>query len=169
MGAPQLVLGAWSSLSDARAGDISLTGLGAVFAGLLILFGAMALMGWILHGRKVARAAAVAPPEPPSDEVEAEAPPVVVVAADDVEPEEEPFVLPKTPETLVPSSLVSAAVLALHFYDKGALALGETRRLDVDGIPRTVTLLAEGFMNRARVDGEEVIFSRSRIAPQEAV
>ena len=84
-----------------------------------------------------------------------------------VEAEDEPFVLPVTPITLVPASLISGATLALHLYDKGELALGETRRFEVDGIKRTVTLLAAGYMNRARVDGEEIAFMLTRVAEAE--
>ncbi len=163
-----------ANLGDARAGGISVTGIGAVFAGLLVLFGFMTLLGWIFYGRKQAEAA-----EPETDvggpsgpNVGAEAPPTEETEDDeddeDGEPEEEPFVLPETPAHLVPSSLISGAALALHLFDKGQMALGESKRLEVDGLPRTVVLLAVGTMNRARVDGEEIVFSRSRIAPEEA-
>ena len=88
--------------------------------------------------------------------------------AEEEESEDKPITLPETPVHMIPSSLISGAALALHLYDKGGLALGETRSLDVDGISRTVTLLAVGYTNRATVDGEEIVFSRSRIAPNEA-
>ena len=155
--------GRWANLSDVRAGDISLTGLSAVFVGLLILFGFMSFLAYLFHGRNAAAAADPGrePVEDPSKLEERSR------ATVDPEPEDLPFTLPETPITMVPASLISGATLALHLFDKGELALGEPRRFEVDGIPRTVTLLAAGFMNRARVDGEEVAFSLTRVAPDE--
>jgi len=149
--------GRWANLSDVRAGGISVTGIGAVFAGLLLLFGFMTLLSWFLHGRKQA---AEEDDNPEPEPIGAEKPLL--------QPDDEPFTLPETPLHMVPSSMIGAAALALHLYDRGALALGEARGLETDGIPRTVTLLAVGTMNRARVDGEEIVFARTRIAPDEA-
>ena len=171
--------GRWQNMADARAGGISLTGIGAVFAGLAILFGFMTLLGWIFYGRKQVAAGAGAELDstvggPSRADSGRDAPPTedgadADAAADaEDEPEEEPFVLPETPPYLVPSTLISGAALALHLYDKGALGLGVAQQLEVDGLPRKVVLLAVGTMNRARVDGEEIVFSRTRIAPEEA-
>ncbi|MFH1531100.1 MAG: OadG family protein [Pseudomonadota bacterium] len=166
--------GRWSSLADTRAFGISVMGFGAVFSGLLILFGLMALMGWFFSRRKVAALEAGQPaPESaaggsPGPEAAQEEPPAEAAEVESEPGEDDPFVLPETPAHRVPASLISSAAFALHLYDKGRLALGETRSLTVDGIPRTVTLLAAGFMNRARVDGEEIVFSQTRIAPEEA-
>jgi len=167
-------IGSWSNLSDVRAFSISVTGFAVVFCGLMILFGFMALMGWFFHGRKVTAAAELLPvPESPArgasgPDSAPEGPPSEVVEVESESVEDEPFVLPETPGHMVPSSLISGAALALHLYEKGGLALGEPRNLEVDGIPRMVTLLAVGFANRARVDGEEIVFSQTRIAPDEA-
>ncbi len=179
MGALHIILGAvsgiaeeggdfgrWANLGDARVGGISMTGLGAVFAGLAILFGLMTLLGWIFYGRAAALEAKAEPDVGGASGPDSapEGPPTV-----EPEPEEdEAFVLPETPVHMIPSSLISGAALALHLYDKGGLVLGENRSLVVDGISRTVTLLAVGYTNRATVDGEEIIFSRTRIAPDEA-
>ena len=166
-------IGSWSNLSDVRAFSISVTGFAVVFSGLLILFGFMALMGWFFHGRKLTAAAELPVAESQANGASGpgsapDGPPTEVAQVDTESGEDEPFVLPETPGHMVPSSLISGAALALHLYEKGGLALGEPRYLEVDGIPRTVTLLAVGFSNRARVDGEEIVFSQTRIAPDEA-
>jgi len=150
--------GRWTNLSDVRAGVIALTGLSAVFIGLLILFGFMSFLAYFFYGRNAAAATAADPSRDQARRAQEAT----------VDPEDLPFTLPETPITMVPASLISGATLALHLYDKGELALGETRRFEVDGIPRTVALLAAGYMNRARVDGEEVAFSLTRVAPDEA-
>jgi hypothetical protein len=187
MGALHLILGAvsgiareggdfgrWQNMADARAGGISLTGIGAVFAGLVILFGFMTLLGWFFSGRKpvvtveVGSEPAVGGASGPDEAAQGPTDEVEGAAEEPGEPEEEPFVLPETPPHLVPSTLISGAALALHLYDEGALALGQAQQLEVDGLPRKVVLLAVGTMNRARVDGEEIVFSRTRIAPEEA-
>ena len=145
-------------------------GISGVFLALMGVFVFMILVGRLFRGRKDDGAdAGFARPT----EIEASSVPLPDPSRDQarraqeatVEPEDEPFVLPVTPITMVPSSLVSGATLALHLYDKGELALGETRRFETDGIPRIVTLLAAGYMNRARVDDEEIAFMLTRVAP----
>ncbi|MBM4372519.1 MAG: hypothetical protein FJ098_12740 [Deltaproteobacteria bacterium] len=152
---------------------------------LVVLLAAAVAALWLKVFRLASRLDAGAPagPEPPAPPVspgvaaDGQAPEPGTVTAPPPSPDPEPtpppaaeeaFVLPGTPRWYVPVSMVAAAGVALHLFDGRRLPLGKTVRVHADGIPRTVTLLAVGTLNRARVDGEEVVFARSLVAPDEA-
>ncbi len=142
--------GLLSNLSDARAGAISLVGLTAVFAGLLLI-----MLGLAYATRSKEMPAAAPPPEAREPQPEATPEPVA----------EEPFV---APVLVGPLSLPAAALAAFHvarsLFEGGRFPLGEERTVTVDGRTHAVELVSVGLATVALVDGTRVVFYRTRVA-----
>jgi hypothetical protein len=66
-------------------------------------------------------------------------------------------------------TLLAAAVMAHHLYERNLLQLGRPTSFLLLGRERQVTLLSAGHVNRALVDGEEVVFNLSEVAGNDAV
>jgi Na+-transporting methylmalonyl-CoA/oxaloacetate decarboxylase gamma subunit len=145
--------GLLSNLSDARAGAISLVGLTAVFAGLLLI---MLFMHGLAYATRSKEMPAAAPP-PEAREPQPEATPEPVA--------EEPFV---APVLVGPLSLPAAALAAVHvarsLFEGGRFPLGEERTVTVDGRTHAVELVSVGLATVALVDGTRVVFYRTRVA-----
>lgn len=145
----------WDALSSNRAGLITLTGLSAVFAGLTILCLSMMLLKRIFAVREAPAPAATTPPSS-SESVDA--------ASDSPLRHAKP--LANAPSQGVRLSVLAAATVALDQYDSGHLALGQSSHVKVRGAAHEVVVVAAGYPDRVRVDGEEVTVLRSRVATE---
>ncbi len=134
---------------------ISIIGLVTVFSGLLILFLAMTLLTWFF--------------EPAEEKVEAipeeeEETWEDVWGKEEEEEEAEEVVIPPKDPSLVPVSLLAAAIMAYHLHEIGKLPLGKKVELQADEKSHTVKILSLGYYNRVLVDDEEVVFNVSEVA-----
>ncbi len=146
-------------LFESRAPVLSLVGLSAVFAGLVLLYVYMRLLAFFAGGQwSVFVRSMLHRPKPVEvvDEAEAE----VVEGAEEDELERAALTGP----LLLRAADLAVAQVVRTLYRAGKFPLGEEREVSVDGKVQTVKLVTVGMATTAVVNDRKVVFYRSHTA-----
>ena len=146
---------------------ISIIGLVTVFSGLLILSLSMNVLAWFFNTQKK---------EKDPSTVDSDIEDTTLKEEDSQEEEDDnldenddKIVIPPKNPSLVPVTMLSAAIMAYHLHEIGEIVLGEQIALKADNKIHQATILSLGYYNRVLVDDEEVIFNLSEVATNDDI